>query len=190
MSVELREYDFHKEIIERDNQIMFNEFSCSESLVSVSKNLQIPIQVKRPAADTLQSFAKKRRLEETQLQKGKEQFAAMLDVPKEASVTVDIRSLSEALSREKNAAIEAKRLAKKRTTIKGTDDIGLGSDLCVMSDSDAGATKDIMFRERQWRTRTTVLQSTVKVFEEKIFTILQSVRDRDERGHRHRPTQR
>lgn len=65
MSVELREYDFHKEIIERDNQIMFNEFSCSESLVSVSKNLQIPIQVKRPAADTLQSFAKKRRLEET-----------------------------------------------------------------------------------------------------------------------------
>jgi parafibromin len=45
--------------------------------------------VKRTAADTLQSVAKKPRLEETQLQKGKEHHAARLDAPKEASVTVD-----------------------------------------------------------------------------------------------------
>lgn len=45
---------------------------------------------------------------------------ARLDAPKEASVTVDnIKSLSEAMSVEKIAAIKAKRLAKKRNTIKG-----------------------------------------------------------------------
>jgi parafibromin len=73
------------------------------------------------------------------------------------------RSLSEAMSVEKIAAIKAKRLAKKRTTIKGNDDIGLGSDLRVMLDFDVDVTKDIISRERQWRTRTTILQSAGKV---------------------------
>jgi parafibromin len=67
------------------------------------------------------------------------------------------------MSVEKIAAIKAKRLAKKRTTIKGNDDIGLGSDLRVMLDFDVDVTKDIISRERQWRTRTTILQSTGKV---------------------------
>ena len=73
------------------------------------------------------------------------------------------RSLSEAMSVEKIAAIKAKRLAKKRTTIKGHDDIGLGPDLRVMLDFDVDITKDIIKRERQWRTRTTILQSNGKV---------------------------
>lgn len=67
------------------------------------------------------------------------------------------------MSVEKIAAIKAKRLAKKRTTIKGHDDIGIGSDLRVMLDFDVDVTKDIISRERQWRTRTTILQSTGKV---------------------------
>ena len=74
-----------------------------------------------------------------------------------------LRSLSEAMSVEKIAAIKAKRLAKKRTTIKSQDDIQLGSDLKVMLDFDVDVTKDIISRERQWRTRTTILQSTGKV---------------------------
>lgn len=54
------------------------------------------------------------------MQKVREKYAARLDTPKEASVTVDnIKSLSEAMSVEKIAAIKAKRLAKKRNTIKG-----------------------------------------------------------------------
>ena len=90
-------------------------------------------------------------------------MAARLDAPKEASVTVDnIKSLSEAMSVEKIAAIKAKRLAKKRTTIKENDDIGMGSDLQKLLDLEDG-TKDIVSRERQWRTRTTILQSTGKV---------------------------
>lgn len=75
------------------------------------------------------------------------------------------RSLSETMSREKIAAIKAKRLAKKRTTIKGNDDIGMGSDLRVILDFDVDVTKDIISRERQWRTRTTILQSAGKVRE-------------------------
>ena len=68
------------------------------------------------------------------------------------------------MSVEKIAAIKAKRLAKKRTTIKGMDDKGLESDLIKgMLDFDVDVTKDIMSRERQWRTRTTILQSTGKV---------------------------
>lgn len=67
------------------------------------------------------------------------------------------------MSVEKIAAIKAKRLAKKRTTIKGHDDIGLGPDLRVMLDFDVDITKDIIKRERQWRTRTTILQSNGKV---------------------------
>lgn len=74
------------------------------------------------------------------------------------------RSLSEAMSVEKIAAIKAKRLAKKRTTIKGMDDgKGLESELRVMLDFDVDVTKDIVSRERQWRTRTTILQSSGKV---------------------------
>lgn len=120
--------------------------------------------MKRAAEETIESVSKKPRLEETQVQKAKEQLAARLDGPKEASVTVDnIKSLSEAMSVEKIAAIKAKRLAKKRTTIKGTDDVGLGADLRGMLDFDVDVTKDIVSRERQWRTRTTILQSSGKV---------------------------
>jgi Paf1 complex subunit CDC73 N-terminal len=78
-------------------------------------------------------------------------------------MSVFIRSLSEAMSVEKIAAIKAKRLAKKRTTIKGMDDKGLESDLRVIIDFDVDVTKDIVSRERQWRTRTTILQSSGKV---------------------------
>lgn len=78
---------------------------------------------------------------------------------------VHFRSLSEAMSVEKIAAIKAKRLAKKRTTIKGNDDIGQEYDYRAILDLDVDITKQIIARERQWRTRTTILQSTGKVSE-------------------------
>lgn len=71
------------------------------------------------------------------------------------------------MSVEKIAAIKAKRLAKKRTTIKSndySDTLGVvGSDFRAILDYDVDLTKDIISRERQWRTRTTVLQSNGKV---------------------------
>lgn len=100
---------------------------------------------------------------ETQVQRAKEQLAARLDAPKESSVTTEqIRSLSDTMSVEKIAAIKAKRLANKRKTIKGDDDIGI-PDIRGMLDYDVNVTRDIINRERQWRNRTTILQSTGKV---------------------------
>lgn len=81
------------------------------------------------------------------------------------------------MSVEKIAAIKAKRLAKKRTTIKSndySDTLGVvGSDLRAILDYDVDLTKDIISRERQWRTRTTVLQSNGKV--NKVLVILHVV---------------
>lgn len=111
-------------------------------------------------------IAKKARYEEMQVQKVREQLAERLAVnKKEASVNIDnIKSLSETMSVEKIAAIKAKRLANKRTTIKRHDnDDAMGTDLRAILDFDVDSTKDIISRERQWRTRTTILQSNGKV---------------------------
>lgn len=67
------------------------------------------------------------------------------------------------MSIEKIAAIKAKRLALKRTMIKEDDDPGLGTDIRSMLEFDIDMTKDITTKERQWRTRTTILQSSGKV---------------------------
>lgn len=124
------------------------------------------------------------------MQKVREQLAARLDVnKKEASVNIDnIKSLSETMSVEKIAAIKAKRLANKRTTIKRNDnDDAMGTDLRAILDFDVDSTKDIISRERQWRTRTTILQSTGKLFAKNIFAILQGIKNREE--GRSRPMQ-
>lgn len=117
------------------------------------------------------------------MQKVREQLAARLDVnKKEASVNIDnIKSLSETMSVEKIAAIKAKRLANKRTTIKRNDnDDAMGTDLRAILDFDVDSTKDIISRERQWRTRTTILQSTGKIFAKNILAILQGIKNREE----------
>lgn len=166
----------------KDLLAYLNGETATSSSIDKSAPLEIPTQVKRTAEDGLDTgSSKKPRFEETHVQKVKEQLAARLDAPKEASVTVDnIKSLSEAMSVEKIAAIKAKRLAKKRTTIKENDDIGMGSDLRVILDMDVDDTKDIVSRERQWRTRTTILQSSGKMFAKSIFAILTSIKVREE----------
>lgn len=152
--------------------------------IDKSAPLEIPTQVKRTAEDpTEHPISKKPKYEETDVQKVKEQLAARLDAPKESSVTVDnIKSLSEAMSVEKIAAIKAKRLAKKRTTIKENDDLENGTDLRVILADDT-----IVSRERQWRTRDTILLSTGKTFGKNVFAILQSLKIREE-GRKHPPT--
>ncbi|KAK5641746.1 hypothetical protein RI129_010293 [Pyrocoelia pectoralis] len=150
--------------------------------IDKSAPLELPTQVKRSADyDGTDNTAKKPRLEDTHVQKVREQLAARLDAPKEASVTVDnIKSLSEAMSVEKIAAIKAKRLAKKRTTIKGNDDIRQEYDIRAILDLDVDITKDIISRERQWRTRTTILQSNGKMFAKNILAMLHSIKAREE----------
>lgn len=161
--------------------------------ISIDKSapLEIPTQVKRPAeSDGYENLTKKSRFEDLQVQKVKEQLAARLDVnKKESSVNIDnIKSLSETMSVEKIAAIKAKRLANKRVTIKRNDhdEAGVG-DLRGMLDFDVDSTKDIISRERQWRTRTTILQSTGKTFYKNISALLSSIKAREE--GRSRPPQ-
>jgi len=122
-----------------------------------------------------------------QVQKVREQLAARWDVnQKETAVNMDnIKSLSETMSVEKIAAIKAKRLANKRTTIKWTDnDETMGTDLRAILDYDVHSTKDIISKERQWRTRTSILQSTGKIFAKDIFAMLQGIKAREEGRNR------
>ena len=65
---------------------------------------------------------------------------------------------------EKISAIRAKRLAKKRGTIKGDDELGAGViEQRSFIDAEVDVTRDIVSRERMCRTRTTTLQSVGKV---------------------------
>uniref|UniRef100_A0A4W3JS03 Parafibromin n=1 Tax=Callorhinchus milii TaxID=7868 RepID=A0A4W3JS03_CALMI len=126
--------------------------------------LQRSTQVKR-AAEEISSELKKPRIEdEERVRLDKERLAARLEGHKEGIVqTEQIRSLSEAMSVEKIAAIKAKIMAKKRSTIKPDldDDIAALNQRSFV-DSEVDVTRDIVSRERVWRTRTTILQSTGK----------------------------
>lgn len=119
-------------------------------------------------------------LEDPRVQK----LAAKLDdtQQQEISVVVDnIKSLSEAMSVEKIAEIKAKRIAKKRTTIKDNDDIGdtdeaFSQAFDSIMDVNAEDTMKLMSRERHYRTRKTILQSTgKKEFLTNVLNILNSV---------------
>uniref|UniRef100_A0A2K5DXU5 Parafibromin n=1 Tax=Aotus nancymaae TaxID=37293 RepID=A0A2K5DXU5_AOTNA len=147
-----------------------NLFISSATSASIDRSapleigLQRSTQVKR-AADEVLAEAKKPRIEDEEcVRLDKERLAARLEGHKEGIVqTEQIRSLSEAMSVEKIAAIKAKIMAKKRSTIK-TD---LDDDITALKqrsfvDAEVDVTRDIVSRERVWRTRTTILQSTGK----------------------------
>ncbi|CAL1544436.1 unnamed protein product [Lymnaea stagnalis] len=86
---------------------------------------------------------------------------------------------------EKIAAIKAKILAIKRTKIKGDDDLQPGAlEQRTFVDAEVDVTRDIVSRERLWRTRTTILQSVGKQFAKNIFSILQSIKAREEGSQR------
>ncbi|TRY63174.1 hypothetical protein TCAL_00483 [Tigriopus californicus] len=155
-----------------------------------SAPLQMPINFKRSAREELRksdtsfggSAAKKPRLEHNQSEI-KERLAAKLDGPQESKLSINkanLKNLSEDLTTDKIAEIRAKLISNRRTRIKPEDDdakqtsLGLG-DLEVNRES-----RDIFGRERVWRTRTTVLQSTGKNFSKTVTALLSSVKAREE----------
>ncbi|XP_077492132.1 parafibromin-like [Amblyomma americanum] len=163
----------------KDILAYLNGETATSANIDKSAPIEIPTQVKRTAEKPHNEVVKKPRLEETQMQRAKEQFSARLDAPREAPVVTEkIRSLSEAMSVEKIAAIKAKRLAKKRASIKGYDDLVI-ADVQGILGYDVDVTRDIVSRERQWRTRATVLQSAAKNYAKSIFPILQSIKMRE-----------
>uniref|UniRef100_A0A3B3THI6 Parafibromin n=1 Tax=Paramormyrops kingsleyae TaxID=1676925 RepID=A0A3B3THI6_9TELE len=118
--------------------------------------------------------------DEERVRLDKERLAARLEGHKEGIVQTDqIRSLSDTMSVEKIAAIKAKIMAKKRSTIKTDFDDDIAQQRSFV-DAEVDVTRDIVSRERVWRTRTTILQSSGKNFSKNIFAILQSVKAREE----------
>ena len=73
-------------------------------------------------------------------------------------------SLSQAMPIAKIAQIRAKIIARKRTTIKGDDPLEASvAEQRSFVDAEVDLTRDIVSRERQWRTRTTILESSGRV---------------------------
>uniref|UniRef100_A0A2I3HB65 Parafibromin n=1 Tax=Nomascus leucogenys TaxID=61853 RepID=A0A2I3HB65_NOMLE len=130
--------------------------------------LQRSTQVKR-AADEVLEEAKKPRIEDEEcVRLDKERLAARLEGHKEGIVqTEQIRSLSEAMSVEKIAAIKAKIMAKKRSTIK-TD---LDDDITALKqrsfvDAEVDVTRDIVSRESMEDTNNYLTKHRKEFFQE------------------------
>ncbi|XP_033642899.1 parafibromin-like isoform X1 [Asterias rubens] len=172
--------------------------TATSASIDKSAPLEIAIQRqpttnKRTIDDNQNDPSKKVRFEEEQVRQDKERLAARLEAPKEGAVvtTDQIRSLSDTMSVEKIAAIKAKLRAKKRTTIK-VDDDDLGTGILEQRsfiDAEVDVTRDIMSRERLWRTRASILQSTGKDFSKNVFAILQSVKAQEDGKHTKPTTQ-
>ncbi|KAK3590593.1 hypothetical protein CHS0354_001618 [Potamilus streckersoni] len=148
-------------------------------------SLQRPTQVKRSADDFGgESEKKKPKLEEERVQQAKKNWMNKIDAPRESSILptqLKNSALHEAIPLEKINAIKAKRLALKRTKIKGDDDIQPGAlEQRSFVDAEVDVTRDIVSRERLWRTRTTILQSQGKTFAKNIFSLLQSIKVRED----------
>ncbi|KAK3730029.1 hypothetical protein QZH41_009535 [Actinostola sp. cb2023] len=148
------------------------------------------IQAKRAGDDSSGGEFKKPRVETEEVILDKRKLEARLEGHKEITVTTDqMRSLSEAMTKEKIAAIKAKRLAKKKTTIRVDDE--LEPDLLKQRsfvDAEVDVTRDIVSRERLLRTRTSVLQSSGKNFLKNVLVILQSVKVREDGKHKRQPS--
>ncbi|MCL4132926.1 UNVERIFIED_CONTAM: hypothetical protein GTU68_043929 [Idotea baltica] len=162
-----------------------NGETSTASAIDKSAPLEMPTQIKRSVEESLESMPKKPRFDDSYAQKLKEQLAMRFDIPKKTSIVSNLgldrsgRSLSEAMPIETIAAIRAKRLAVKRQTIKEDDDLGMGTELRSMLEFDIDVTKDITTKERQWRTRTTILQSSGKQFSS-IIGLLKNIKMREE----------
>ena len=152
--------------------------------IDQSAPLQMPTNFKRSAEDKIDSGVgfKKPRLEQQSQSEIKERLAAKLEASQEGKLSINkanLKNLSEDLTTDKIAEIRAKLLSNRRTRIKPEDDpktssLGLG-DLEVNRES-----RDIFSRERAWRTRTSILQSSGKIFSKTINSTLSSIKLREE----------
>ncbi len=178
-----------------------------ETTPSIDKSapLELPVQrastfsSKRPLAEGSAEGSKKARTDDGQARYDIQEWLALkLQDKKEGAVTTEkIRKegkggLNTVMSVEKIAEIKRKIITRKRGTIKGDDDqLQLESGMLeqapaaptsftAIPDIETDVTKDIVMRERLLRTRTSVLQSSGKVFLKNVMAILQSIKAREE----------
>ena len=145
--------------------------------------LEMPMHVKRMAEDKIETGpAKKAKLDtKASEQQIKERLAAKLDAPQDGMLSINkanLKNLSEDLTRDKIAEIRAKFYSIRRTRIKPEDEDAKAQSLGGYLER--GETSTVFDREKQYRTRTTILQSTGKTFSKTITAILTSVKAREE----------
>lgn len=160
-------------------------------------SLQRPTQVKRTAEETANDLEKKKpRIEDGQIQRERERLARKLDPQSNEASVIPTQntdsSLYQSLSVETISAIRAKIIARKRTTIKGDETDAVDLPLSAVIEgvrgtyttdvTDVDVMRDVVSKERNRRTRSTVLQSTGKEFMNNIFGILQVIKIREEGG--------
>lgn len=119
--------------------------------------------------------AKRARLNEKSTSERAQRLAAKLDAPAAKPVMVPDQAkgstLSEAIPLDKIANMRAKFRAKMRQTIKGDEmelgggDGGAEMHPTTLLSGDFDVVRDIVSRERKWKTRITVLQSSGKRFD-------------------------
>ncbi len=144
----------------------------------------MPTHVKRTAEDRIEApSAKKAKLDSNASQQQiRERMAAKLDAPQERNLSLNsanFKDLSDKLNRDKIAELRAKMLSNKRTKIKSDYEDAKAPALSGFLDSSRQAST-VFSRERQYRTRTTILQSSGKTFAKTINAILTSVKAREE----------
>ncbi|CAF1149857.1 unnamed protein product [Adineta ricciae] len=148
---------------------------------SLEISMQRPLQVnKRPAEDPRMDAAKIPRVEDDDIEKIKNRREKKFDGKSKELAADQIRPLSGELSKEAILKIRAKFRATARDKIvdfKENEDTPEPSTEPVSITAD---TFEIMKRERTWRNRSTVLQSSNKNFAKDILSILNSIKAREE----------
>nr|XP_058151438.1 parafibromin-like [Dasypus novemcinctus] len=168
-------------VVRRPDRKDLLRYLTDEESTSASRDTTLYTQVKRAVDGVLVEAKKPRMEEEVCVHLDKERLAARLEDRKEKIIqTQQIRSLSEAMTVEKIAAIKAKRMAMKRSCVKRDleEEVAAPKQWSFV-DAELDVTQHIVSRERVGRTRTTILQSTGKTFAESVFAILESVKAKE-----------
>ncbi|CAF3941100.1 unnamed protein product, partial [Adineta steineri] len=143
--------------------------------------MQRPLQInKRPAEDPRLDAPKFARVEDDDMQKLKDRREKKFDEKNKELGADQIRPLSGELSTEAILKLRAKFRATTRDKIvdfKENEDTPEPSTEPLPITAD---TFEIMKRERTWRNRTTVLQSSNKNFAKDILSILNSIKAKEE----------
>lgn len=171
--------------------------------IDKSAPLELPLSrtasigVKRAGDETSTEGSKKLKSDDSLQQKQdlKEWLSMKLQKKPEGAITTenllkDQKSgLNDVMSTDRIAEIKRKIMTRKRATIKGDEDYNpevpqVPEQTPVVSnfmvDIDNDMTKDILSRERQLRTRTSVLQSNGKQFLKNILAILTSIKAQED----------
>jgi len=157
--------------------------------IDKTARLEMPTHVKRTADDFkfdgLPPAAKRAKLDsKASEQQIKERLAAKLDGTAQDKLSINkanLKNLSEELNTAKIAEIRAKVFSNRRSRVKPEDEAeaGKGASTAAIY-MDRSETSTIFNREKQYRTRTTILQSTGKTFSKTVHAILSSIKAREE----------